>query len=44
MEKHKIKNQIIKSLAKEMMKRGNLSEYYKLLNELIVVKRHLIKS
>ena len=44
MEKQKMKYQSVKSLAKEMMKIGNITEYYKLLNELLVVKRQLIKN
>ena len=32
------------SLSKEMMKLGNISEYYKLLNEVLIIKRQLIKS
>ncbi len=44
MEKQTTKYQAIKSLAKEMMKMGNITEYYKLLNELLVVKRQLIKN
>ena len=39
-----MKYQSVKSLAKEMMKIGNITEYYKLLNELLVVKRQLIKN
>ena len=44
MEKQTNKYQSVKSLAKEMMKIGNITEYYKLLNELLVVKRQLIKN
>ena len=44
MGKHKSRYQALKSLSKEMMKRGNVSEYYKLLNELLVVKSQLVKN
>jgi hypothetical protein len=43
MEKNTKKYQALKSLSKEMMKRGNVSEYYKLLNELLVVKSQLVR-
>ena len=34
MNELKIKYEAVKSLAKEMMKLGNVSEYFRLLNEL----------
>ena len=43
MENHKKKYQALKSLSKEMMKIGNVTEYYKLLNELLVIKSQLVR-
>ena len=35
----KTKYESLKSLAKEMMKRGNIDEYFSILNQILLIKK-----
>jgi len=44
MNELKKKYEAVKSLAKEMMKRGNVTEYFRLLNELTTLNKMILAT